>query len=158
MITLLDDYTTGIYLIKTTHKVPLYDGSDVYVHLDGWGRTTHEEKRIKSYIGHSGCKQQFSDLYYGPTDIMEDLEDSRKALQAHTSIKLGRWVWEWVDPNSGVTYDDLKNWFENRVKKGGYPVYRVKKIHMPYGPFTGNQMFNITDICADQLKYLEEIY
>lgn len=157
MVTLLDNFTTGIYLIKTIHKVPLYLGSDEFVHLDGWGRTTHEEKRIKAYIGHTGCAQQFGDLYYGPTDIMEDLEDSRKALQAHTSINVGRWVWEWVDPQSGVTYADLKNWFENRIRKGGYPVYRVKSDHMPYGPFTGNQMFNIVDICADQYKYLETV-
>jgi len=157
MITLLDNFTTGLYLMETTHKVPVTLDSETFVHLSGWGRTTHEEKRVKAYIGHTGCAQKFSDLYYGPTDIMEDLEDARKSLQAHTSISLGRWVWEWVDPLSNVVYSDLKAWFENRIRKGDYPVYRVKKEHMPYGPFTGNPMFNITDICADPNKYLETV-
>jgi len=157
MTTLLDKFTTGIYLIKTVHKVPLFFGSDEFVHLDGWGRTTHEEKRIKAYIGHTGCAQQFGDLYYGPTDFMEDLEDSRKSLQAHTSINVGRWTWEWVDPKSGITYTDLKNWFESKMRTAPCPIYRVKSDHMPYGPFTGNHMFNIVDICADPTRFLEPV-
>lgn len=155
MIALKDNSTTGLYLMTTGHKIPITFGSDVFVHIDGWGRTTHEEKRIKAYIGHTGCAQGFTDLYYGPTDVVVDLEESRRSLQAHVNIKIDRWVWEWVDPNSGQTYSDLKNWFENRIRKFDLPVYRVKREHMPYGPFTSKPMFSIIDVCYDQNRYLE---
>jgi hypothetical protein len=140
--------------METKHYIKLDDGT--FTTIIGYGILSNIEKRLKSYIGHTGCKtQDFSVLYIGPDDMIRDLERFQKLKWRHDSLSLSKWVFEWLDPEKKKSLDDLEKFFDDKIAKDKLPIRKVKRDHLPFTTGMDKPMYKIKDILEDPDLYLE---
>lgn len=145
--------TKALYLMETKHYIKLDDGT--FTNIVGYGILSNIDKRLKSYIGHSGCIQEFAGLYIGPDDMIRDLERFQKLKWRHHSLSLGKWVFEWLDPEQKKTLADLEQFFDDKIAKDKLPIRKVKRDHLPFTTGLSKPLYTIKDIISDPDNYLE---
>jgi len=101
----------------------------------GFGITGNVHNRIFDYIAGSAELQSFQYLYYGPKATIADLEKTLKdkwRRDLWTVLKGNKWKLEVLDPKSGKTADDVKEWVEQQIASLSLPIREVKAEWLPY--------------------------
>jgi hypothetical protein len=135
-----------LYIIRTKHNDIL-----------GFGVCATPGRRLQNYVSHSACKQEFACLYYGNKTEIDALENFIKNEWMNIRLNInGKWKWEWIDPLSNKTVDDIVELVDNKIE--GHPMRSVRKLHKELLPFTN--YYSKSDITKDNLdhdpdKYLE---
>ena len=135
-----------LYIILTQHN-----------NILGFGVCATPGKRLQDYVAHSACKQEFACLYYGNKTEIDALEDYIKNEWMNIRLDInGKWKWEWIDPKSGKTVDELISLVDDKIK--GHPMHSVRKLKQEFLPF--KNYYSKTEIKKDKLdfdpnKYLE---
>ena len=112
-----------LYIIKTKHNNTL-----------GFGVCATPGKRLQDYVAHSACKQEFACLYYGDKTDIDALEDYIKNEWSNLRLNInGKWKWEWIDPETGKTVDDLVALVDSKIV--GHPMKSVGKLKPQHLPF-----------------------
>lgn len=112
-----------LYIIKTKHNDIL-----------GFGVCATPGKRLQDYVAHSACKQEFACLYYGDKTEIDALEDYIKNEWSNLRLNInGKWKWEWIDPESNKTVDDLIALVDSKIV--GHPMKSVGKLKQEHLPF-----------------------
>lgn len=143
-----------LYLIETKHYLKI---DDMFVPLVGYGITSNPEKRLNSYIGHTGVVQEFAQLYWGPADAIKELEKFQKQAWRHKSIIIDDWVLEWLDPEQKKTLADLEKFFDDKIKRDNLPIFKLKKDYMPYTRGFPEPIFTSEDLETDPENYLDRL-
>lgn len=143
-----------LYLIETKHYIRL---GDSFVPLVGYGITSNPNKRLNSYIGHTGSVQEFAQLYWGPADAIAELEKFQKQSWRHESIVIDDWVLEWLDPSQKKTIIDLEKFFDDKIKRDNLPIAKLKKSWMPYTRGFPAPIFVSEDLESNPDNYLDYI-
>jgi hypothetical protein len=145
-----------LYLIETKHYIKREDGT--FTRLVGYGITSNHDKRLNSYIGHSGSiDQDFSQLYWGPADAIKELEKFQKQAWRHMSLTLDAWALEWINPDQNKTISDLEKFFDDKIKRDGLPIFKVKQEFMPYTRGFPEPAFTSEDLESEPDKFLDKI-
>ena len=144
-----------LYLIETKHYLKF---GDTFVPLVGYGITSNPAKRLNCYIGPTGSiTQDFSQLYWGPADAIQELEKYQKQAWRHLSVSLDDWVLEWLEPSQGKTLADLEKFFDDKIKRDKLPIFKLKKSLMPYTRAFPEPIFTTEDLESNPEQYLDQI-
>ena len=128
-----------LYIIQTKHNNTL-----------GFGVCATPGKRLQDYVAHSACKQEFACLYYGDKTDIDALEKLIKDEWYDIRLDInGKWKWEWIDPESGKTVEDLVALVDDKIV--AHPMPSVGKLKPEYLPF--KNYYSKTDIRKDVLDY-----
>ena len=120
---------------------------------------TKSSSRIHDYTAQCLQTQNFSYMFYGPEDEVEEIESFFK--RKHKSIllkqikKKNKWRLEGIDPKlSNMSAEDLKLWVEKFVRDNKFNTMRVQDIWLPFG---GDPKFTRKNITISPELYLEKI-
>lgn len=128
-----------LYIIKTKHNDTL-----------GFGVCATPGERLQSYVAHSACKQEFACLYYGDKTEIDALEDYIKNEWSNIRLHInGKWKWEWIDPESNKTLDDLIALVDSKIV--GHPMKSVGKLKQEHLPF--KNYYSKTDIKKSTINF-----
>lgn len=128
-----------LYIIQTKHN-----------NILGFGVAATPGKRLQDYVSHSACKQEFACLYFGNKTDIDALEEYIKNEWMHIRLDInGRWKWEWIDPASGKTIQDLIDLVDSKIK--GHPMPSVHKLKAELLPF--KNYYSKTEITNQNLSY-----
>lgn len=137
-----------LYIIRTKHN-----------HILGFGVASIPSKRLQDYVSHSACKQEFDCLYFGDKTDIDALEDYIKNEWMHIRLDInGRWKWEWINPESGKTVQDLIDLIDAKIK--GHPMPSVRKLKselLPFKNYYSKSEITKQNLCYNPEKYLESI-
>ncbi len=133
-----------LYIMLTKHNNTL-----------GFGVCATPGKRLQDYVAHSACKQEFACLYYGDKTEIDALEDYIKNEWMDIRLDInGKWKWEWIDPSSGKTVQDIVKLVDDKIK--GHPMRSVRKLKKELLPF--KNYYSKTDIKKDKLDFSPDTY
>ena len=133
-----------LYIMLTKHNNTL-----------GFGVCATPGKRLQDYVAHSACVQEFACLYYGDKTDIDALEDHIKNAWMNIRLNInGKWKWEWIDPASGKTVQDLTDLVDAKIK--GHPMLSVRKLKKDLLPF--KNYYSKTPIKKDTLDYDPDRY
>lgn len=144
-----------LYLIKSAHYIKLPNGE--FVNLVGYGIQSNIDKRLRCYIGHTGTRQEYALLYYGPDDFIRDLERYVKHKWKSSSVNIGDWTMEWLDPESGKTLADLEKFVDDKIAKDELPIRKVKRDHLPFTTGYNKPLYTMSAIKAEPERFLEPV-
>lgn len=137
-----------LYIILTKHN-----------NILGFGVAAIPGKRLQDYVSHSACKQEFACLYFGDKTDIDALEKYIKNAWMNIRLDInGRWKWEWINPESGKTVNDLIKLVDAKIK--GHPMHSVKKLKsdlLPFKNYYSKSEITTQNLCHDPNKYLESV-
>jgi hypothetical protein len=89
-------------------------------------------------------------LYYGDKTDIDALEDYIKNEWSNLRLNInGKWKWEWIDPETGKTVDDLVALVDSKIV--GHPMKSVGKLKPEHLPF--KNYYSKTDIRKSVLDF-----
>lgn len=133
-----------LYVIQTKHNGIL-----------GFGVCADPRRRLQDYVAHSACVQEFACLYYGNKTDIDELEDHVKSAWSNIRLNInGRWKWEWLDPESGKSIDDLVELIDGKIE--GHPMPSVRKLRQELLPF--KNYYSKSEIRKECLNYDPDKY
>ena len=141
--------------MHSKHYIKQDDGS--FTNIIGYGILSSFDKRLKNYIGAIGCSQEFAVLYVGPNDLIRELESFVKQKWKHKSLNLGKWVFEWLDPKSNKSLDDLEKFFDDKIVQDQIPIRKIKREHLPFITGLSKPLYTMNDVKDDPDNYLEPL-
>ena len=141
--------------MRSKHYIKLDDNS--FTNIIGFGILSSFDKRLKNYIGATGCNQEFAVLYVGPSDLIRELESFVKQKWKHDSLHLGKWVFEWLDPASNKSLDDLEKFFDDKIAQDQIPIRKIKREHLPFITGLGKPLYTMKDVKDEPDNYLEPL-
>lgn len=128
-----------LYIIQTKHN-----------NILGFGVCAVPGKRLQDYVSHSACPQEFACLYYGDQTDIDAIEDYIKNEWSNLRLNInGKWKWEWIDPDTNKTVDDLIALVDSKII--GHPMASVGKLKPEYLPF--KNYYSKTDIKKSTIDY-----
>jgi len=136
--------TRFLYIILTKHN-----------NILGFGVCAVPGKRLQDYVAHSASKQEFACLYYGNKTEIDALEQYIKNEWMNIRLDInGKWKWEWIDPMSGKTVQNLIDLVDEKIK--GHPMTSVRKLKKDLLPF--KNYYSKTDITKNKLDFNPDNY